>query len=189
VTEDGALGEEELLSFDAYLRETLLRISGAIQVLEELLSEKQSAEKSAAGHDGPQPAGNQANEADVNRSNVQNRSLVIRTNNTEKVRVMPGGNLGIGTTAPNAKLDVSGSGGATQCCAPVLPTLSLAEASSTQNRQAWLQFHNAGEAEAFIRLAGGRPAGSGREGQRRLEICQPLYLTWSAATGMLANVI
>lgn len=54
--EDGALGEEELLSFDAYLRETLLRISGAIQVLEELLSEKQSAEKSAAGHDGPQPA-------------------------------------------------------------------------------------------------------------------------------------
>ena len=69
--EDGALGEEELLSFDAYLRETLLRISGAIQVLEELLSEKQSAEKSAAGHDGPQPAASQANEADVDRSNVQ----------------------------------------------------------------------------------------------------------------------
>jgi hypothetical protein len=33
VPEDGALGEEELLSFDACLRETLLRISGAIQVL------------------------------------------------------------------------------------------------------------------------------------------------------------
>jgi hypothetical protein len=103
VTEDGALGEEELLSFDAYLRETLLRISGAIQVLEELLSEKQSAEKSAAGHDGPQPAASQADEG--------------------------------------------------------------------------------------LCFAGGRPAGSGREGQRRLEICQPLYLTWSAATGMLANVI
>jgi hypothetical protein len=44
---------------------------------------------------------------------TNNRSLVIRTNNTEKVRVMPGGNVGIGTTAPNAKLDVSGSGGAT----------------------------------------------------------------------------
>ena len=80
------------------------------------------------------------------------------------------GNVGIGTTAPGAKLDISGSGEANQCCAPVHSTLSLAEASSAQNRQAWLQFHNAGEAEAYIRLAGGGPAGSGREGQRRLEI-------------------
>jgi hypothetical protein len=81
------------------------------------------------------------------------------------------GNVGIGTTnPPGAKLDVSGSGGATQCCAPIFPTLSLAEGSSVANRQAWLQFHNGGEAEAYIRLAGGGPAGSGREGQRRLEI-------------------
>jgi hypothetical protein len=80
------------------------------------------------------------------------------------------GNVGIGTTTPGAKLDVSGSGGASQCCAPVAPTLSLAEASRDQNRQAWLQFHNAGEAEAYIRLAGGGPAGSARAGQRRFEI-------------------
>ena len=80
------------------------------------------------------------------------------------------GNVGIGTTSPAARLDVSGSGGATQCCAPVAPTISLAEASNTANRMAWLQFHNAGEAEAYIRLAGGGPAGSGREGWRRLEI-------------------
>ena len=88
----------------------------------------------------------------------------------DKIAVTPAGDMGIGTTTPGAKLDISGSGGATQCCAPVRPTLSLAEASSAQNRQAWLQFHNAGEAEAFIRLAGGGPAGSGREGSRRLEI-------------------
>lgn len=80
------------------------------------------------------------------------------------------GNVGIGNRDPRAKLDISGSGEAIQCCAPVVPTLSLAEASNTANRQAWLQFHNAGEAEAYIRLAGGGPAGSGREGQRRLEI-------------------
>ncbi len=80
------------------------------------------------------------------------------------------GNVGIGTTTPGAKLDISGSGGASQCCAPVLPTISLAEASNTAGRQAWLQFHNAGEAEAYIGLAGGGPPGSGREGQRRLEI-------------------
>ena len=82
------------------------------------------------------------------------------------------GNVGIGTTAPGAKLDISGSGGAAQCCAPAAhpPTLSLAEASSSANRQAWLQFHNVNEAECYIRLAGGGPTGSGREGQRRLEI-------------------
>jgi hypothetical protein len=62
------------------------------------------------------------------------------------------GNVGIGTNNPGAKLDISGSGGANQCCAPAPTTLSLAEASSTQNRQAWLQFHNAGEAEAFLQL-------------------------------------
>jgi hypothetical protein len=53
-----------------YLREAMFRISGAIQVLEELLSEKQSAEKNAAGHGGPQPVATQANKADVDQSNV-----------------------------------------------------------------------------------------------------------------------
>src|SRR5215212_5837070 len=89
---------------------------------------------------------------------------------TDKIAVTPAGRVGIGTIAPGAILDISGSGGASQCCAPVVTTLSLAEASSAQNRQAWLQFHNGGEAEMYIRLAGGGPAGSGREGQRRLEI-------------------
>src|SRR5215207_1895686 len=80
------------------------------------------------------------------------------------------GNVGIGTTSPGARLDVSGSGGASQCCAPVAPTLSLAEASDTTDKGAWLQFHNVNEAEAYIRLAGGGPAGSYREGRRRLEL-------------------
>jgi hypothetical protein len=34
--------------------------------------------------------------------------LVLGTNNTERVRVLSGGNVGIGTTAPAAKLDVAG---------------------------------------------------------------------------------
>ena len=57
------------------------------------------------------------------------------------------------------------------CCPPAnRGTVSLAENTSVSGRPSWLQFHNAGESEAFIRLAGGGPAGSGREGIRRFEI-------------------
>lgn len=37
--------------------------------------------------------------------------LVFRTNNTEKVRIMSGGNVGIGTSTPGDKLDVLSTGG------------------------------------------------------------------------------
>jgi hypothetical protein len=46
----------------------------------------------------------------------------------------------------------------------------LAEKPAGTGRRAWLQFHNQDEAEAYIRLAGGGPAGSGRDGPRRFEI-------------------
>ncbi len=78
------------------------------------------------------------------------------------------GNVGIGTTTPDAKLDIS-VGGTVQCCAAgQKPNLSLDQASNVNNQMAWLQFHNSGESEAYIRLAGG---GAGlRAGARRLEI-------------------
>jgi hypothetical protein len=118
-------------------------------------------------HINPDGAGQEFRFLRVEADGSRLRNLAVIGSTTSFINE---GNVGIGTATPGAKLDISGSGGANQCCAPVFPTLSLAEASSTQNRQAWLQFHNAGEAEAFIRLAGGGPAGSGREGQRRLEI-------------------
>lgn len=78
------------------------------------------------------------------------------------------GNVGIGTTSPGAILDVGV--GSVQCCATQTPNISLAQGSNANGQMSWLQFHNSGEAEAYIRLAGGGPAGGPRAGQRRLEI-------------------
>ena len=89
-------------------------------------------------------------------ASLQNNAVFVNTS----------GNVGVGTSTPGAKLDVGV--GASQCCAAQAPNISLAQASNTNGQMAWLQFHNAGEAEAYIRLAGG---GAGaRAGQRRLEI-------------------
>jgi hypothetical protein len=176
---------------------------------------------------------------------IDNQDLVFRTNNTEKVRIMSGGNVGIGVSSPSFVLDVadriqlrSGPSGSTagvwfqnstnsgligffgtrddntvglygvglndwglnmnrtsgnvgigtaspvarlnvvgkslfsrdnqtECCGSD-ETIAIAESSNSTGRQASISFHNAGEAEAFIRLSGG---GSGaRSGQRRLVI-------------------
>jgi len=40
-------------------------------------------------------------------SNMSNGSLFIRTNNTDKMTILSGGNVGIGTTSPDLKLDVT----------------------------------------------------------------------------------
>lgn len=77
------------------------------------------------------------------------------------------GNVGIGTTTPGAKLDIA-EGSTAQCCASQTPNISLAQASNLNGRMSWLQFHNSGESEAYIRLAGGGVGA--RAGQRRLEI-------------------
>lgn len=40
---------------------------------------------------------------------TDNKDLVIKTNNTEKVRILSGGNLGVGNVIPSEKLDVTGN--------------------------------------------------------------------------------
>jgi hypothetical protein len=55
--------------------------------------------------------GNSGTDANTNfLGTIDAVDLVFRTNNTEKVRIMSGGNVGIGTATPYAKLNVAGNG-------------------------------------------------------------------------------
>lgn len=58
------------------------------------------------GNTGTTPAANFIGTAD-------SQSLAIRTNNTEKLRVTPDGNVGIGNTAPGVKLQITDTGNVT----------------------------------------------------------------------------
>jgi len=91
----------------------------------------------------------------------------------EPNQLPPGGNIAAPLNTgsqPQLKqgfLDL-GVNGSSQCCASQQPNLSLDQASSGTGMMSWLQFHNSGESEAYVRLSGG---GSGiRSGQRRLEV-------------------
>jgi hypothetical protein len=82
------------------------------------------------------------------------------------------GNLGVGTETPAARLNVVGKSlfsrdNTFECCGSD-ETIAISEASNSTARESSISFHNAGEAEAFIRLRGG--GGGVRAGQRRLVI-------------------
>ena len=40
---------------------------------------------------------------------TDNKDLVFRTNNSERIRILSGGNIGVGTNSPVQKLDVNGN--------------------------------------------------------------------------------
>ena|SRR5215204_1872076 len=65
---------------------------------------------------------------------TDNQPLIIRTNNTEKVRVTSTGNIGIGTTNPARTLEIAASTGSTE--------LVIRDNSQATDRRAWRLMNN-----------------------------------------------
>ena len=65
---------------------------------------------------------------------TDNQPLIIRTNNTEKVRVTSTGNVGIGTTNPARTLEIAASTGSTE--------LVIRDNSQATDRRAWRLMNN-----------------------------------------------
>jgi hypothetical protein len=54
-------------------------------------------------------------------------AMILGTNNTERLRIVPGGNVGIGTTGPRGNLEISSTS----------PTLTLNESDASANNANW----------------------------------------------------
>lgn len=92
---------------------------------------------------------------------TDNADLVFRTNNTEKVRILSSGNVGIGTTNPQRALEINGTpsitpgvaGGAINIYNPTIRVSGLSAASTGFNTAAYPIFVGA-DANGDLTLAG-----------------------------------
>jgi len=78
-----------------------------------------------------------AQDSNTHLANTSNHDLIIDTNNTERLRILAGGNVGIGTSSPSAKLDVNGaiaSTGITATGAGLAPQLQVIDSDNTTGR-------------------------------------------------------
>lgn len=71
------------------------------------------------------------------------QDLVFRTNNTEKMRVLSNGNVGIGTSFPNTRLDVIGNSTTTAIYAKNGSTITSLLGLGASNAFSYIDFYNA----------------------------------------------
>lgn len=91
----------------------------------------------------------------------------FRSGNASRFYVRADGNVGVGTSSPNATFNVVGwsnfsRDNTTECCSSANATISLAELTNSTGKMSSIQFHNSGVAEGYFRLANG--------GARRFQI-------------------
>ncbi len=108
-----------------------------------------------------------------------------------------GGAVGIGTSSPNAELNVKGTSNfsrdnAGECCSGGNYTLSLAENTFRTGRTAKLQFHNGGIAEGYIQLANGGTRrlqlGDHQGANMGLQMSGPLYVDNTGNSYIMGNL-
>lgn len=110
---------------------------------------------------------------------ADNTDLVVRTNNTEKMRVLSNGNVGIGTTSPNAKLHIL-SQNSTSVFAAGFEGNTLSPFVASGTSFGWNVQSNGGNFNSGIR--GARSGGGNDNGNYILDLTQ----TISANGGTIA---
>ncbi len=95
--------------------------------------------------------------ANVTMGSSSNVPLILTTNTVERMRIEASGDVGIGTMAPSAKLDVSGGKVLVETVAGPATSISAGEYYNDNSIVAWGRVAAAGGVSGEFGVAGGWP--------------------------------